>query len=199
MEKIMVTLSLIWLSSIFGRTQSGVSLQIDRNQMWSASASFTPSYMLGQNTVHYYLQGTISYFTSPQISIQGDAAFSFRQSNIQGFIPFKYHSGFLGVCYHFTPNGNLDPYIGLQSGFSYLERTEETMIGSPWTITRSEVIPNASIVGGLNFYVNRFFNIFANLRYVYGQPSKSMMERDGLHEIRFSFGLGFNFAQWQRN
>ena len=63
----------------------------------------------------------------------------------------------------------------------------------------AEVIPNASIVGGLNFYVNRYFNIFVNMRYVYGQPSKSIQERDGLHEIRFAFGLGFNLAKWQKN
>jgi hypothetical protein len=199
MEKIIAALGIYLLSSFSGFCQSNETPQIDRNNMFSANASFTPGYFFRQNTFQYYLQGTFSYFASAQISIQGDAAFSFRQTNIQGYIPLKYHSGFLGACYHFTDNGNLDPYIGIQAGFSYLERTNPTIIGIPWTVTLSEIIPNTSIVGGLNFYVNRYFNIFANLRYVYGQPSKSLQERDGLHEIRFAFGLGFNLAKWQKN
>jgi hypothetical protein len=199
MEKIMTAVSIFLLTSISGYCQSNETPQVDRNHMFSANASFTPGYLFRENTFHYYLQGTFSYFASPQISIQGDAAFSFRQTNIQGYVPLKYHSGFLGACYHFTENGNLDPYIGLQAGFSFLERTYPPAIGNPWPTRVSEIIPNTSIVGGLNFYVNRYFNIFANLRYVYGQPSKSIQENDGLHEIRFSFGLGFNFAQWQQN
>lgn len=195
MEKIIVGLSSFLLSSIFAQAQIDASQQIERHQMWSANASFTPSYMFRQNTVQYYLQGSLSYFVRPQISIQGDAAFSFRQNNQQSFIPLKYHSGFLGACYHFTKNGNLDPYVGFQSGFSYLERTYSTIIGNPWTITFAEIIPNVSLLGGFNFYVNRYFNIFVNLRYVYGQPSKSIQSKDGLHEIRFAFGLGFNLGK----
>jgi outer membrane protein W len=192
MEKIISTIGVfcLLLSNSFAQ-------QIDRNHMWSANASFTPSYMFRQNSVQYYLQGTLSYFVNPRISIQGDAAFSIRQNIQQGYVPLKYHSGFLGACYHFTDNGNLDPYIGFQSGFSYLERTWFSMPANPFPVTVSEVIPNASMIVGLNYYVNRYFNIFANLRYVSGQPSKSIQENDGLHEIRFAFGLGFNLAKWQ--
>jgi len=199
MEKIMTALGLVLITSFSGLTQSNEYQQFDRTQMFSANASFTPGYLFRQNTFQYYLQGTFSYFLSPQISIQGDAAFSFRQTNIQGFVPLKYHSGFLGACYHFTENGNLDPYLGFQAGFSYLERTYSTNIVFPSTTTLAEVIPTSSILGGLNFYVNRYFNIFVNMRYVYGQPSKSIQEPDGLHEIRFAFGLGFNLAKWQKN
>jgi len=169
---------------------------IDRQHAIASSLAFTPSVFLNEKMTLFYISGSLSYYPKPQISIRGDNAFSLREFNSDGNVKMRYHSVFFGACYHFTKNGPMDPFIGFQPGYSYLERNQVSNLPAQSSIR--EAIPNASVVLGLNFYVNRYFHLFTNIRYVYGQPARNITQGAGLHEIRFSFGLSPNFARWQK-
>ncbi len=189
-----MTLIFAFPQLIFGQSEN--KKQIERHHMISTTFAFTPSVFFNEDLSLYYLHGSLSYYPTPKISIRGDSSFSFREFNNEGNIDIRYHSTFFGACYHFTENGALDPFIGLQPGYSFLERSYVTIL--PFENSIQEFLPNASVVAGLNFYVNRFFNIYANVRYVYGQPARNFTQGSGLHEIRFAFGLGANLAKWQK-
>jgi len=135
----------------------------------------------------------LSYNPTPRISVRGDGALSLREY-VGDEVVMRYHTTFFGICYHFTENGPFDPFVGIQPGFSLFERSffNDAPIGR-----NLEIIPNASIVFGAKYFVNRFFNFFTNVRYVFGQPAVNPTMGNGLHEVRLAFGLGLNFAQKQ--
>lgn len=163
----------------------------DRKNAIAADLAFTPSRIFSEREHNYYIHGALRFYPQPRVSIRGDASFSLREY-VGSEINMRYHSIFFGACYHLSENGALDPYVGIQPGFSLFDRSNFN--GNPIQ-TERELIPNASIIIGLNFYVNAYFNFFSNLRYVYGQPSFNPTVRNGLHEVRLAFGLGFNLAK----
>lgn len=174
---------------IYGQQESKHS--IDRKHLIATAVAFTPSRIMNESKTMYYAHGSLIFYTTPRLSVRGDGSFSFRE--YQGdAIAIRYHSTFLGLCYHFTKNGAFDPFIGIQPGISFFERS--VFNGIPVDKTK-EILPNASVVVGLNFFVNHFFNLFGNVRYVYGQPATNPTIGTGLHEIRLAFGLGINLVQ----
>lgn len=196
MEKI-TALTLTFLLSISQvvQAQNASKKEIDRTHLISTNLAFTPSIIFQESLNLFYINGALTFYPTPKVSFRGDAAFSFREFNNEGNIDIRYHSVFFGACYHFTENGAFDPFVGIQPGFSFLERSYTSIL--PFENIIQEYIPNASVIAGLNFYVNRYFSLFANVRYVYGQPMRNTTVGSGLHEIRFAFGLGINLAKWQ--
>lgn len=192
MDKVVLIVLLICLqfsSIVFSQSESNSNL--DRTYLLAADMSFTPSRILNEKSTLYYIHGSFSFYPTSKISVRGDSAFSFREF-IGNEISMRYHSTFFGACYHFTENGAFDPFIGIQPGISIFERSVFQSNSVP---SKKEIIPNASLIVGLKFFVNNYFNFFGNLRYVYGQPAINPTVGSGLHEIRLSFGLGLNLTR----
>jgi len=52
--------------------------------------------------------------------------------------------------------------------------------------------PLMSEVIGFNYYGDKYFHLFAELRLVQGNHMSTYSKPQSLNELRFSFGLGFN-------
>ena len=166
-------------------------LMFDRDKMLSTDFAFKPSRIFRESITQYYIQGSMSVYLQPKVSIRGDIAFSFREY-VNKDINLRNHSIFFGACYHFTQNGAFDPFIGFQPGFSLFDRSN---FNNQPINTKMELIPNASVILGMKFFVSPFFNFFTNIRYVYGQPVINPTIGSGLHELRVAFGLGLNLTK----
>jgi len=192
MEKMILALIVtIMQSGFYLKAQQETKTSLDRKNLIAVDAAFTPSRLINESKTMYYAHGSLSFYPTSRLSFRGDSSFSFREFQ-DNEVSMRYHSTFFGLCYHFTENGAFDPFIGIQPGMSVFERS----FFNDMPITKNrEVIPNGSVVLGLTFFMNRYFNFFGNVRYVYGQPAKNPTAGSGLHEIRLAFGLGLNLAQ----
>jgi hypothetical protein len=142
-----------------------------------------------------YLQGNVEYYLHPSLSVRGDGFYGVKYG--QDFLT-QNHSIFSGASYHFTTKGNFDPYFFFQPGVAITQKEFQSCINvyptSPECVD-SKIITNplTSIGSGFNYYFQKWAHLFGELRYVYGKHIPSTPPAISLSELRFSFGLGFNF------
>lgn len=151
----------------------------------------------GYSGTNIYFAGDLGYYLTENISVRGDT-YVFLNS-FDGDRVFKNnHSVFLGLLYHIPTNSNFDPYVGIQPAFTFsqlktnnsLQLREQHLSQYPLTLN-----PLLSFNFGFNYYANRFFNLFAHVKYQTGKHH-SDIEPVSLNEIKIAFGLGYMF--WVR-
>ncbi|MFN7014471.1 MAG: hypothetical protein ACK4ON_09410 [Bacteroidia bacterium] len=151
-----------------------------------ATLTFATGYMPRQKINNLYLTGNIEYYSDAKISFRGDGMYFFNSMNQDKTLK-QNHSFYGGAAWHFA-KGNFDPFIGLQTGAS-ITQTGRLYQNAP--ASETAVNPLISPIGGFNYYASKWFHLFINTRYNIGNhlSADAVMP---LHEISFSFGLGFN-------
>ena len=105
------------------------------------------------------------------------------------------HGLYFGALYHFSDKAIVDPYLGFQPGVQLSRMSYVDDLGQGPMLSKFRMLPVASVVGGVNFYVSRFFNFYVAGRSVFGTFSGAKVPLSvPLHELRVTFGLGFNIG-----
>lgn len=165
---------------------------LSKDGMLRATAGIEPGILLNSGQLTTYISGLLEYHLQERVSVRGDVSMYFNLNNSS---LLDNHGLYFGALYHFTDKALIDPYIGLQPGV-HLSRFRYTDdLGTSNYRSNFRVLPVASIVGGLNCYVSRFFNFYISSRAVFGTFSGGGVPLSmPLHELRINFGLGFNLS-----
>jgi hypothetical protein len=158
----------------------------DRTSLFSASATISPGYMLSQQEATISVHGFAELFVQTNVSIKADA-YWFLSGQNEGSSVFQNTGGFFGGAYHSTKEGKFDPWIALQPGVSFVA------MNSGLLTSGSAVAPLLSAAVGLTFQMSRWFNLYAQGRYIAGNAKIGAPYNSSLHEFRLSFGLGFSY------
>jgi len=177
-------------------TFTAQSKKIDRTHLISASATFSPAFFLKGGVSSNYINGFLEYYPQANVSLKGETYFFLKPSEGKAH-PLKQNTGIVfGGLYHFTKNGAFDPYVGFQPGVSFVTYYPDLNGQIQYLgLLQNEIVPVFSMSIGANYYVSRYFNFFGSIRYVSANGAQTETYFTDLSEIRFSFGLGFNFAQ----
>lgn len=149
-----------------------------------ATLTFAVGKMTAMDISNAYITGNMEYYTDRRISIRGDAYYFIGSINNNDLLKMN-HAIYFGSCYNFAAKSHFNPFIGFQPGTA-LCQMQNNQVGAPIT-----VCPLASLLTGFNFYGDKYFHLFINLRYSVGEHLNS----DGLfplNEVSVSFGLGWN-------
>lgn len=163
-----------------------------KDGMLRATAGIEPGILLNNGSLTTYISGLLEYHLQEKISVRGDISAYF---NLKDSPLLANHGLYFGALYHFTDKAIFDPYIGLQPGIHLSRFRYNDDLGNGPYRSDFRVLPVASVVGGLNFYVSRFFNFYLSSRAVFGTFSGGGNPNStALHELRITFGLGFNLS-----
>jgi hypothetical protein len=157
--------------------------------------SLAYGHMTKLNANNIFLSGNIDYYFEDRISMRGDGYFFI--DSYKGKQPFStLHSLFAGPIFHVAPIGSFDPYVGLECGIS-IAKASSPCLGDPCTNNmlpqemKTGLNPLISPVIGFNYFGTKWFHLTFDARYIAGTFSDNYNSAP-LHEIRLSFGLGFN-------
>jgi len=176
-----------FLIPLFSYSQNESNQYIDKGLL-RAQGNITMGTMLAQNLGSFYLTGELEYYSSSEISIRGSSSFLLGSSDgIYGF--HTNHSVLIGALYHLKTKSHLDPYFGIEPGFSITKLCGCVVIKNPKPPTTVNPIFTTSM--GFNYFANKYFNLFASVRFVAGKHY-SDISAVSLNELKFSFGLGFH-------
>lgn len=141
--------------------------------------------MTKHEQTNIYLHGVMEYFVSKNITSRGDIYYYLKSGDKQ--MLNLNHQLFAGSSYHFNTISNFVPYLGVQPGIALTQANFITINQE----NNVEASPLISAVAGFNYYASKWFHLFIDGRYVYGEHL-SNQKKIALDEVRLSFGLGFN-------
>jgi hypothetical protein len=72
------------------------------------------------------------------------------------------------------------------------KRQSDNLLSPLVSTGASSVNPLISTAFGFNFYFQRWFHLFGEVRYISGKHLSDATTPLSLNELRFSFGLGWN-------
>jgi hypothetical protein len=155
-----------------------------------ARASIGTGSMFHYPVTNVYLSGNVEYFSDELVSFRANV--DYLEGSLAGNHFFKNNiSSFAGVGMHFTTEEKFDPYIAIQPGAAFITSYYSLPDGGKYTGNPS-ITPLLSASAGFNYFASRYFHLFLNGQFVYGQHIPQSSERNRLEEIRITFGLGFN-------
>jgi len=147
---------------------------------------------LTRNGTNMYFAGDIDYYVKGNVSVNGGLFYFVGEYGGQDV--FKQNSSlFAGLSYHFPTNNHLDPYVGIQPGVALSQlNSESTLFAEKADLSsfRATVNPLFSINAGMNFFANRYFNVFVNVKYQRGKHF-SDVSAQSLEELKLTLGLGY--------
>jgi hypothetical protein len=154
-----------------------------------AMGTLTPGVFTSNASTALYFSGNWDYYFNEHISMTGEGHVFL--SNLTGNSNItSYHSVLWGMNYHFLENTQLDPFIGMQPGFGFVNGLR--IFGN--TPNAFETVPLITFSAGTNFYVGSIFHFFVNVRYLQGQSLSATDYKLSLSEFRFMGGLGWNLG-----
>ncbi len=188
-SKILVLISLLLIGLSLKAQEDRVE---KKDGMLRATAGIEPGVLLNSGNLTTYISGLLEYHLQERISVRGDISAYF---NLKDSPLLSNHGLYFGALYHFSDRAIVDPYLGIQPGIHLTKFRYFDDSGAGPFRSEFRVLPVASIVGGVNFYVSRFFNFYISSRAVFGTFSGGANPlSQPLHELRISFGLGFNLG-----
>jgi len=158
-----------------------------------AQATLSPGRPLGTRQVNIYVHGGADVYVSERVSLRGDCFYYIGEQRQRSDLVWN-HSLLAGVGLH-PMRGAFDPYLALQPGMA-LTRTDYEVDGRTER-GAARLNPVVSAAAGANFYLNDHFHFFGEARQVAGRHTSQAPEPYPLHELRASFGLGFNARLWR--
>mgnify|MGYP001597204422 CR=1 FL=1 len=197
MKKIIALLIILLPLLGFGRTDSNA--QYIHKKLLRATAGFSPGIMTQQKITNIYIIGNLEYYIHRKISLRGESYYFLNTINSNK--PFVLnHKIFAGTNYHFRTNNHLDPYIGIHPGAAITQTLHLPVacVGfCPQNFTeptKSSVSTNPlfSVSAGINYYFQKLFHLYADVKYNYGKHLSDMPTPQSLSEFNFTFGLGWN-------
>jgi len=193
MVKRLFLLLSIWIAtSSFGQ-------EFSKSNILRASASFSVGKLLKDKETTINVGTSLEYYLDEKFSLRGEGVYFIGYNDDVAF-GYKYNHGLMaGLIYHFTEKKAFDPYIGLQPGMSfgqYGNLTDSTLANDTYWLTNNQytnfhVNPTVSIHTGFNYYAEKLFHLFIDVRYLYGN-FHSEIPTMSLSELRVEFGLGWN-------
>lgn len=128
----------------------------ERAGLLQATASIYPSQQLNTKGLNLYLGGYLNYHFDDKYSFRGDIYQFIGAQSKPGYVNdhLQIQAGFM----RYFPVKRLDPFVGVQVGFSAIQTNE-----------RSERIYNAAFAlkAGLNYHVYKFFYFFLECQYIH--------------------------------
>jgi hypothetical protein len=179
-----IIIVVICLTTLPGRAQD------NERTTYKAALSFSPG-LITENTTTTQLHGFFGVRPKAgKIELRGDG---FYFLNSQGDRPrfSMNHQLYAGAFYRFSDKA-FQPYLGIQPGIAYSQSSEFGVPNDAGELTYKKTInPVGSFAGGLSFYGEKIFFVFAETRYIFGKHTSDTYPIF-LDEWRFSFGLGFH-------
>jgi hypothetical protein len=155
-----------------------------------SALSFAPGF-LNEKTKTIQLQGTIGFIQN-KIELRGDGFYFLNSFGDRPRFSMN-HQLYAGAFYRFLDN-NFQPYVGFQPGIAMAQSSEFGVLNNSSQALDYKISynPVASIAGGFDFFGEKWFYLFSEVRYIFGKH-KSDTYPVFLDEFRVSFGLGFTF------
>lgn len=152
----------------------------------------------------YNLYGEAGFLLTEHIEVNGGVTFQLGSSDkysinrLMGEYvapgqmtgDYRWHGVWWGAKYHFLTEKQLDIYAGFQPGMAAVFTGENYSDWFGYQHKEFGVAPFLTECAGVAFY-GSFFHLYAEARFIQGKyhsPQYSLP----LHELRLSFGLGFN-------
>jgi len=182
MKKIIFLLAAVMglAQTSFTQEESGAYI---RKGLLRATGTISPGILLKENSSTISLHGNLEYYVDHNISLRGDAFYSIT-------LPFQFNHAILsGASYHFKTKNHFDPYLTLEPGIAI---SKLTSVQNQGVQSNFSVNPLFSGAIGFNFYFEKYFHLFMEGRYIYGEHLSNADAPYSLSELRFSFGLGYN-------
>lgn len=148
-----------------------------------AGATYSVGTVMSLHINNVYINGNLEYYADNKISVRSDACL-FINSLDNSKLLKQNHQLFFGACYNFPVKSHFDPFIGFQPGVAYQQLN--SAYADPATFS-----PLVSVLGGFNYYAEKWFHIMVNIRYVAAQHLDEI-SLFNLNELSFAFGLGWN-------
>jgi len=147
---------------------------------------------LTRKATNMYFAGDVDYYVKGNVSVNG-GIFYFA-GEYGGKDVFKQNNSlFAGFSYHFPTDNHLDPYIGIQPGVALSQLNSESPLfvnDVELSSFKATVNPLFSINAGMNFFANKYFNVFVNVKYQRGKHF-SDIPAQSLEELKLTLGLGY--------
>ena len=184
-RKIVAVLSLALSTMSFGQTdyiQPGVL---------KASATISPSSMLGRSVGNIYMSGFLEYHTDKKLSLRGETFFFIDGQSKNGTNNEFIRQGmrtYFGAFYHWNKN-NWDKYIGLQPGLAMMRPLNSIQADAPL-----QACPSFAIHAGSSYYIWKYFHFFVDLAYVKSSYRGLLTGSVNTDEMIISAGLGLQVA-----
>ncbi|MBI4931043.1 MAG: hypothetical protein HY841_09795 [Bacteroidetes bacterium] len=184
--------------------------QYIRKGLFRAQGTISPGILLKENASTISLHGGLEYYVADNVSLRGDSYYFLQAKDGNDFAPFEFnHSIFSGASYHFKTKNHFDPYIAIEPGIAISKRKSYSGVIECFTTPcpgeieingRATANPLFSSAIGFNFFFQKWFHLFGEVRYVTGKniaddsafPIALPPAPLSLNELKFSFGLGFN-------
>ncbi len=149
----------------------------------------------GYDGTNMYINANCEYYIEDNVSYRG-SLWIFLGTTGTDDVFSKNHTLYTGFFYHVPIRNNLDPYLGIEPGFSWTQY-KQPKEGSEETLDldkadyRESISPLACFTIGANYYATKFMHLFLEAKYnqgihLAGAPPVS------LNEFRIAFGFGFN-------
>ncbi len=152
-----------------------------------AATSFAPGF-ISENTKTIQIQGVLG-FVKDKIELRGDGFYFLNSFGDRPRFTLN-HQLYAGAFYRFLEN-NFQPYVGFQPGIALSQSSEFGSLNfeTQELEFQTTVNPVGSVIGGFDFFGEKWFYLFSEVRYIFGKH-KSNSYPVYLDEFRISFGLG---------
>ena len=147
---------------------------------------------LTRKATNMYFAGDVDYYLKENVSVNGGIFFFVNEYGGQDVFK-QNHSLFAGFSYHFSTDNHLDPYVGVQPGISLSQlNADSPLFLDDITLSsfKSTINPLFSVNAGVNFFANKYFNVFVNVKYQRGKHF-SDISAQSLEELKLTLGLGY--------
>lgn len=167
---------------------------IDRSGLFRASASISPSFMLGNDSRNIYLSGFAEYYSNEKISIRGDSFWFIDGQEDFAFFEQAIRTNF-GMFFHYGKK-NFELNIGIQPGLSVLRKNPyEVGINTFAPLyEKTRMVPSIALTTGCNLYVWKYFNFYASITYIQSELISIHSGQMNADELIISTGLGFHLG-----
>ncbi len=180
MVRLSLVLTLLFPLFLIGQEENE---SIVRKGLLRTQGTFSFGQLLDIEETGIYLNGNLEYYLTSNISGRGDIYYHLKSSD-SSLLKMN-HQLFSGASYHMLIGGSFNPYIGIQPGIALSK--------SNFNDQSTLLTPLLSSLIGFNYYAENWFHLFFDVRYAYGIHNPGNVSEINISEIRFSFGLGFNF------
>lgn len=147
---------------------------------------------LTRSATSMYFASDVDYYLKGNVSVNGGVFYFVNEYGGQDVFK-KNHSLFAGFSYHFPTNNSLDTYVGIQPGVSLSQLNPESPLFIDVVSLSSfeaSINPLFSVNAGMNFFANKYFNVFVNVKYQRGKHF-SDVSAQSLEELKITLGLGY--------
>ena len=190
---------ILLLIPLLGLSQSDSSKQYIHKKLLRSCGGISPGIMTKQKITNIYLVGNLEFYVNRKISLRGESYYFIHTIDDTALFAFN-HKTFAGAIYHFPTKNHLDPYVGISPGIAITKSKYggycppgtnciQGFVGPTYSKVAANPLMSADF--GINYYFQRWFHFYADVRYNYGKHL-SDAPPESLSEFNFTFGLGWN-------